>query len=157
MNQRVVSIVTQVVILLFTLSSEPLRCGVPTVAIFAAEFPPAVMITKGTTAQGFPYVTGGISSEEREILEQSANAYNVRLTFAEKGGAYLSDVNLVITDTKAREIVAILTNGPLFYIQLPPGRYDVSATFKNEARKLKSLIVPKDKIFRQTLVWNLEE
>ncbi len=157
MNQRGVSIVTQVVVLLFTLSSEPLRCGVPTVEISAAEFPSGAMLTRGTTAQGFPYVTGGVSSEEREILEQSANVYNVRLTFAEKGGAYLSDVNLVITDTKAKEIVAILTNGPLFYIQLPPGRYDVSATFNNEAKKLKSLVVPKDKTVRQTLVWNLGE
>ncbi len=157
MNQRVVWIVTQVVALLFTLSSEPLRCGVPTVEISAAEFPPGEMITRGTTAQGFPYVTGGVSSEERAILEQSANAYNVRLTFAEEGGAYLSDVNVVITDTKAKQIVAIRTNGPLFYVQLPPGKYDVSATFDNEAKQLKSLVVPKDKIVRQTLVWNLGE
>lgn len=157
MNQRVVSTVTRLGVLLFTLSSEPLRCGVPTVELSAAEFPLGVMITQGTTAQGFPYLTGGVSSEEREILEQSANAYNVRLTFAEKSGAYLSDVNLVITDTKLREIVAIQTNGPLVYIQLPPGRYDVSATFKNEAKELKSLVVTKDRTVRQTLVWNLGE
>ncbi len=63
------------------------------VGILAAEFPPGVMITQGTTAQGFAYIAGGVSSEEREVLEQSANAYNVRLTFADRGGAYLSDVN----------------------------------------------------------------
>ncbi len=39
MNQRVVWIVIQAVVLLFALSSEPLRCGVPTVEISAAEFP----------------------------------------------------------------------------------------------------------------------
>jgi hypothetical protein len=148
---------TQVVVLLLALSSEPLRCGVPTVDVSAAEIPPAVMITRGTTAQGFPYLTGGVSTEEREILEASGKAYNVQLTFAEKGGAYLSDVNLVVTDAKGGEIIAIRTNGPLFYIQLPRGSYGVSATFKNDTKKVKSLLVAKDKAVRQTLLWDLED
>ena len=157
MNHRVVLTGTQVVVLLLALSSEPLRCGVPTVEISAAEIPPAVMISQGTTAQGFPFISGGVSSEEREVLEASRKAYNVQLTFAEIGGAYLADVNLVITDAKGGEIIGIKANGPLFYIQLPPGRYGVSATFKNETKKLKSVIVAKDKIVRQTLIWNLAE
>jgi hypothetical protein len=157
MNHRVTLSVSCAVVLLLVLSSEPLRCGIPTVETFAAEIPPAIMITQGTTAQGFPYLTGGVSTEEREILEASGKAYNVQLTFAEKGGAYLSDVNLVLADAKAGEIVAIRTNGPLFYIQLPPGSYGVSAAFKNETKKVQSLLVTKDKTVRQTLVWDLGE
>lgn len=157
MNHRVTLSVRYLAVLLLVLSSEPLRCGVPTVEIFAAEIPPAIMITQGKTAQGFPYLTGGVSTEEREILEASGKAYNVQLTFAEKGGAYLSDVNLVLTDAKGREIIEIPTNGPFFYMQLPPGNYGVSATFKGETKKIKSLIVGKGKTVRQTLVWDLGE
>jgi len=157
MNHRVTLSVSYVVVLLLVLSSEPLRCGKPTVEIFAAEIPPAIMITQGKTAQGFPYLTGGVSTEEREILEASGRAYNVQLTFAENGGAYLSDVDLVVTDAKGGEIIAIRTNGPLFYIQLPPGSYGVSAAFKGETKKIKSLIVAKGKTVRQTLVWDLGE
>ena len=157
MNHRVTLGVGYVVVLLLVLSSEPLRCGKPRVEISAAEFPPAIMITQGKTTQGLPYLTGGVSSEERAILEASGKAYNVQLTFAEKGGAYLSDVNLVVTDAKAGEIIAITTNGPFFYIQLPPGNYGVSATFKGELKKIKSFIVGKDKTVRQTLVWDLGE
>lgn len=156
MNRRVV-LTAQWMALLLALSAEPVRCGAPTVDIFAAEIPPGVMITQGTTAQGFPYLTGGVSSEEREILEVSRKAYNVQLTFAAKGGAYLSDVSLVVTDAKGGEIIAIKTNGPFFYIQLPPGSYGVSATFQGETKRLKSLGVPKARTVQQTLVWNLGE
>ena len=157
MNHRVTLSASHVLVLLLALSLEPLRCGVPTFEIFAAEIPPAMMITPGKTAQGFPYLTGGVSTEEREVLDASGNAYNVQLTFAEKSGAYLSDVNLVLTDAKGREIIAIRTNGPLFYIQLPEGRYGVSAAFANETKTVKSLLVAKDKTVRQTLVWDLGE
>jgi hypothetical protein len=145
------------VVLLPVLSSEPLRCGKPTVEIYAAEIPPAIMITQGKTTQGFPYLTGGVSSEERGVLEASGKAYNVQLTFAEKGGAYLADVNVVLTSAKGKEVVAIKTNGPFFYIALPPGNYGVSATFKGETKKIKSFTVGKDKTVRQTLVWDLGE
>jgi hypothetical protein len=157
MNHRLTLSVSYGVILLLVLSSEPLRCGMPTVEISAAAIRPAIMITQGKTAQGFPYLTGGVSTEEREILEASGKAYNVQLKFAEKGGAYISDVNLVITGAKGAEIIAITTEGPLFYIQLPPGSYTVSASFKGETKKVKSLIVPKDKTVRQTLIWDLGE
>ena len=157
MNHRISASASHMALLLLVLSSEPLRCGMPTVYVSAAETPPGVMITQGTTVQGFSYLTGGVSSEEREILEQSGKAYNVRLTFAERGGAYLSDVNLVFTDAKGREIIAIKTNGPFFYIQLPPGSYGVSATFQGETKKLKSLVVPQARTLQQTFVWNLGE
>jgi hypothetical protein len=157
MNHRISASASHMALLLLVLSSEPLRCGMPTVYVSAAETPPGVMITQGTTVQGFSYLTGGVSSEEREILEQSGKGYNVRLTFAERGGAYLSDVNLVLTDAKGREIIAIKTNGPFFYIQLPPGSYGVSATFQGETKTLKSLVVPQVKTVQQTFVWNLGE
>lgn len=156
MNHRVPLSLSYVAVLLPVLTSEPLRCGRPTVEISAAEIPPAIMITHGKTTQGFPYLTGGVSSEERKILETSRKAYNVQLTFAEKAGAYLADVNVVLTGAKGREIVAIKTNGPFLYIQLPPGSYGVSATFKGETKKSR-FIVGQDKAVRQTLVWDLGE
>ncbi len=90
-------------------------------------------------------------------MEASGKAYNVQLTFAEKTGAYLSDIDLVITDAKGGEIITIKTNGPLFYIELPPGNYGVGASFKNETKKVKSLLVAKDKTVRRTFLWDLQE
>jgi hypothetical protein len=129
--------------------------GVPTRDSFAQEFPPGVMILQGKTMRGYSYISGGVSSNEREIIEEAGKAYNVRLAFAEKRGPYLADVRLVIEGAQAAQIIAITTPGPLFYIQLPPGNYSVKATFNGQTKEIKRLEVPKDKMIRQTLVWDL--
>jgi hypothetical protein len=41
-----------------------------------------------------------VSSEERQIVNETGKAYNMQIAFAEKRGAYLADVNLVIEGAK---------------------------------------------------------
>ena len=130
---------------------------VPRAESRAAENPPSIVITEGNTAQGFPYLYGGVGSDEREMVEEKGKAYNVKLSFAAKGGAFLSDVKLVIADKKSGEIVSLVTDGPLFFIQLPPGNYTVSATFRNETKEIRALTVGKDKTVRRTLIWDSGE
>jgi hypothetical protein len=132
-------------------------CGVVPTAAIAAETPGGIMIIEGKTEQGFPYISGGVSTNEREIIQTAGKAYNVKLSFADKRGPYLSEVRLVIEGAKAAQIIAITTPGPLFYIQLPPGNYAVKATFNGETKEIKRLEVPKDKTIHRTLVWDLAE
>jgi len=73
---------------------EPTRCVLQPVAGQAAEIRPAIIITEGHTSQGFPYAFGGVSSNEREAMEERAKDYNLKLVFAEKNGPYLSGVTL---------------------------------------------------------------
>jgi len=119
--------------------------------------PPSIVITEGKTAQGFPYLYGGVGSDEREMIEARGKAYNVKFSFAAQGGAFLSDVQLVIADAKGGELISLITDGPLFFIQLPPGIYAVSATFRNETKEIRALAVVKDKTVRRTLIWDLGE
>jgi len=121
----------------------------------ATRHPPSIVITEGKTAQGFPYLYGGVGSDEREMIEARGKAYNVKFSFATKGGAFLSDVKLVIADAKSGELISLIADGPLFFIQLPPGIYTVSATFRNETKEIKALAVVKDKTVRRTLIWDL--
>jgi hypothetical protein len=143
--------------LLFALLVEPTRCGVQPITGSAAEIPPAMIITEGKTNQGFPYLFGGVSSNEREAMEQRAKDYNLKLVFAEKYGPYLSGVSVALASVKDGEILAMATNGPWFYIQLPPGTYEVKATFKGETKQMKNLRVMKDKTVQQTFIWDLGE
>jgi len=115
------------------------------------------MITESKTAQGFPYLFGGISSNERAVMEQRAKGYNIKLVFAEKKGSFISDTTVVIADAKGAELVSLATNGPWFYIQLPPGTYGVRATFRGESKQIKDLRVSKDRTVQQTLIWDLSE
>lgn len=56
--------------LLLLLFAEPFRCGGPIPQATAAQFPPTIVIVEGKTAHGFPYLSGGVSSDEREIIEE---------------------------------------------------------------------------------------
>ena len=49
---------------------ELTRCGLPPVTGQAAEIRPAIIITEGNTKEGFPYMFGGVSSNEREAMEE---------------------------------------------------------------------------------------
>jgi len=123
----------------------------------ATRNPPSIVITEGKTAQGFPYLYGGVGSEEREMIEARGKAYNVKFSFAAKGGAFLSDVKLVIADAKSGELISLISDGPLFFIQLPAGTYTVRATFRSETKEIRALLVGKDKTVRRTLIWDLGE
>ena len=145
------------VALFFILLSEPTRCGVPPIQAQAQRFPPTIIITEGKTTQGFPYLFGGVSTDEREAMEERAKDYNLKLVFAEKSGPYLSDVSVALTGVKTGEILTVATNGPWFYIQLPPGAYDIKATYKGETKQARNVRVTKDKRVQQIFIWDLGE
>jgi hypothetical protein len=139
-------------IALFALAIDPLGYGRSTLA---AQFPPSIVITEGKTAQGFSYMSGGVGSDERAVLEERGKAFNVKLVFAEQRGPFLADVKVVIDDGKGTEIVALASVGPWLYIHLPPGRYNVKATYMGETKELRNLHVAKDKSVKLALTWSL--
>jgi hypothetical protein len=141
----------------FLMLLEPIRCGVPTMRSEAAQFPPTIVITEGRTSDGFPYLFGGVSSDERGAMEERAKGYNLKLVFAEKRGAFVSGVVVVIATAKGAEIDTMTVKGPWFYIQLPPGDYSIKATFKGQAKQINNLHVPKDKRVQQGFSWDLGE
>ncbi|WP_026296262.1 hypothetical protein [Aromatoleum toluclasticum] len=78
--------------------------------------------------QGVPYLSGGVSLEEREQLFFTAADYNLRLLFAEKGGSYLSDTEVVVTTRDGRKVLELIAQGPFVFARLPAGEYRVAAT-----------------------------
>jgi hypothetical protein len=120
----------------------------------STENPPQII--SGVTEQGFPYITGGIGGEEREIMQTRAGDYNLKLTFAEASGEYLSDVELSIM-RDGREMVRRTANGPWFYVELPPGRYTVNATYKDETREIKNLQITEGGRVTRFVNWDSQE
>ncbi len=142
-------------LLLALLVFDPVRCSAPQTAALAAQFPPAIVISEGKTAQGFVYLSGGVGADERMALEERAKGFNVKLVFADTGGSYVADVKLEIADVKSGTVLSTASIGPWFYIQLPPGIYDFKATFAGQSKEVKALRVIKDKSTHQVFVWDL--
>src|SRR4029077_14898093 len=79
---------------------------------------------------GIPYISGGVGTDEREILLQMSQDDNLQLIFAAQNGEYLSDVNVVITKGKGQQVLSTVTQGPWLFTKLPAGPYEVTAEAK---------------------------
>ena len=74
-----------------------------------------------------PYVSGGVGEGERQLLNSMSKRFNLKLVFANKSGHFLSDVRVLIEDRSRNTVLEAVSDGPLFYAELPPGRYTVVA------------------------------
>ena len=114
-------------------------------------------ISEAKTNQGYEYRSGGVGADERNQMMRQANQYDLALSFAARSGDYLSDVNIVITDEHGKEVLNTTTAGPLFYAELPPGRYDVKATYNNKTEELKGLQIDKGRRVARVFHWNVTD
>lgn len=104
--------------------------------------------------QGIPYVSGGVGSEEREQFAAIGKNYNLKLVFAFKSGAYLSDVQVDISDSIGKKVLSAVAEGPWFFTNLPPGKFTITATMMGKEKQNK-VNIGKDK--KQTTLrfsWN---
>src|SRR6266545_3265407 len=117
--------------------------------------PPGILIA--TTEKGVRYLTGGIGSSEREVMEDWGANHDLKLIFAESSGRFLSDVKVVIQDRTAREILSVLTNGPWLYVELSPGTYRVRATFEGVTQEITKLRIAEHGRVERFMHWDLDE
>jgi hypothetical protein len=74
------------------------------------------------------YISGGVSEEGRDSLQTAAQGFNLKLILATRSGAYLSDVDVAVSDAQGRRVLDAKSNGPWFYAKLPSGKYDIAAS-----------------------------
>src|ERR1700741_3281696 len=79
------------------------------------------------------YLTGGIGDEERDAMKTVKSDYNLSLMSASKAGEFVGDTQVRILDREGNVVVNTYA-GPLFYAQLPPGRYTVQAISEGQSR-----------------------
>ena len=101
---------------------------------------------------GISYVNGGVGQEEQSAMRAQRADYNLLLTFATRqSGAYRSDVQLDIMDTKGNTLLSEANTGPMFYAKLPAGTYRISAAAEGKVfkRSVRIGAAPKE----MTLHW----
>lgn len=98
------------------------------------------------TKDGISYVTGGIGDAQQNEMENIRINYNLRLTFAiKKSGEYLANVDISIKDAKGKNVIEVKSGGPLFFVNLPAGKYQVTAVSNSKKLTQKTSIVKKNK------------
>lgn len=85
------------------------------------------------------FLSGGVGSDEREVLAEMGKNYPVKLIFSNRKGEFLSNVMVRVLDKAGHPLLTTVSNGPWLFLDLPPGAYHVEATFR-EVRKILSPI-----------------
>lgn len=73
-----------------------------------------------------PWISGGVSDEARNEMRKAAPAYNVHLMFSNRQGSYLADIPFTVSKLNGRELYSGVSEGPLLYLNLPPGSYQIA-------------------------------
>jgi hypothetical protein len=85
------------------------------------------------TQNGITYVTGGFGVDESCAMKEAAGNYDLMLTFAERDGSYVADVNVQIIDRSGQPVLDTVS-GPLLLASLPAGEYRVRADYDGMSR-----------------------
>jgi hypothetical protein len=100
---------------------------------------------------GIKYITGGLGDEAR-AFEKLAPRYPVQLIFTVGGEhAQIRDVKLTVRDVKGDALLEAVSEGPLFYVDTPSGRWTFEAEWNGETQ-----VKTKDQTGRRYLVMNFD-
>jgi hypothetical protein len=108
------------------------------------------------TESGLNFVNGGISQEQANDIRRNAKHFSLQVLFT--GGAvggWLTDVSMMILDGNGQTVFWKKSSGPMLYIDLPAGDYQVIGRYNGE-RQSKRLTLTGEKPQRVILNWKEE-
>ena len=102
-------------------------------ALAACLAMPAIAAAKA--ADGGSLICGGVGTDERRAMSHEAEGANLLLENFTEGGAYVADVDVVLTPERpGAPGFAFKAEGPLCYLQVPAGTYRVEAVHEGRRR-----------------------
>lgn len=97
------------------------------------------VLASGKAADGGSLICGGVGSDERRAMAQEAEGANLLLENLTASGAYVADVEVILSPERAGAPgFAFKAEGPLCYLQVPPGTYRVEATHEGTRRTTRA-------------------
>lgn len=108
--------------------------------------PPAVQ-TKGDIT----YITGGIGERETKDMRSQRGKYDLRIVNAGAKGAFTGNMHITIKDKEGNEVLDT-DGGPLFYANLPSGKYTVMAV-TNDHEQTKKVDITGNKPSDLRFIW----
>lgn len=97
------------------------------------------------------YISGGIGRDESDALQATQANYNLRIMNADRYGHFSGDTRIVISDSQ-HNVLLDATSGPLFYANLPKGRYIVEG-FSQEQSAKRVITIANGKAAHVRFVW----
>ena len=90
------------------------------------------------TQSGISFVNGGISEEQASDIRHIAKDFSLQILFT--GGAvggWLTDVSMMIIDANGQTVFWKKQSGPMLYINLPAGDYQLVGRYNGEKQSVR--------------------
>lgn len=116
----------------------------------AAVNPPIYM------THGVEYMSGGIGSDEAQLMETVLPRWPASFEFAikdHKGAEFAANVHVTVRDSSGVALLDdVVSGGPFMVARLDPGNYEVEARIGSQVLK-QQLRVPQGASAKATFVW----
>lgn len=90
------------------------------------------------SAQGIPYITGGISADEVDAIRPYLSQFNLRVIFSEgSSGRFITDVNVNLYDTEGKLVFRLVGAQPQLLVNIPAGTYTILASYNGDKQRHK--------------------
>jgi hypothetical protein len=102
------------------------------------------------------YITGGIGSTEAKAFESQLTKHRLAIEVLEHTGkrdAFTGDATVTIADKSGNPLLDVQTDGPFLLVDLPPGRYSVTASLNEKVLKKRTVYVANNQTARATFVF----
>ncbi|MFC5475631.1 hypothetical protein [Paraherbaspirillum soli] len=107
------------------------------------------------TENGFTTLCGGVGLDESTYMKRAAKNYDVMSTFAARGGNYLADVKLDISDKSGKSTLQTTCDGPILLIKFPrAGTYRIRADVGGNVQTKTAQIQGKHGVQTMVFVWS---
>ena len=94
---------------------------------------------------GIEYMSGGVSSDEAELMESVAPRWPATFEFSIKNGKrsdFAGEVLVTVRNASGQPVLnGVVADGPFMVARLEPGRYEVEATLTGQTLKQQVEIV----------------
>jgi hypothetical protein len=113
-----------------------------------------------TQAQGnITYIAGGIGEDEVKAMKSESKSWPLFIEFSEHlvgQDLWVAQVYLRILDSKGKTLFDTTVDGPIFLGKLPPGNYELLATYQSVTQSRKIQIID-GKPLHVSMNWRLSK
>lgn len=108
------------------------------------------------TMDGITYLCGGVGEDEAAYMKQAAmRDYDLMMTFAERSGNYMANVDVTIRDNRGNIVLETVCDAPMLLVDLPPGSYRLRAEADGRALERSARVAnSKGRARQATFIWS---
>lgn len=104
------------------------------------------------------FVNGGVGGDEQAAMQALRPDYNLHLLFSIKGtGEYVSDVRVRIADSSGNTLLETVSDGPMLFAKLKPGRYTVTVDRDGQVVRKTATVANTTKRTSLSFTWPQEQ